>query len=123
MDPVSLVVGALAVGLSETVTSAVQDAYAGLRDALVRKLSRDRGEDGAAEQAVQALEVQAADPESLRTSVSAAGLATDEQILAAAQRVLQAADPAGARVGKYVVDLREAKAVQVGDNPTMTVNF
>ncbi|MEU4088750.1 hypothetical protein [Streptomyces aureus] len=123
MDPVSLVVDALAAGLSGTVTSGVQDAYAGLRDVLVRRLGRDRGEDGVAEQAVQALEGQAADPELLRTSVSADGLANDEQILDAAQRVLQVADPDGARVGKYVIDLREAKAVQVGDNPTMTVNF
>ena len=123
MDPVSLVVGALAAGLSETVTGAVQDAYAGLRDALVRRLRRDKGQDGSAEQAVEAIEAQVADRTTLRATVSTAGLATDEQVLAAAQQVLQAADPAGARVGKYVIDLREAKGVQVGDNPTMTINF
>jgi hypothetical protein len=105
------------------VTGAVQDAYAGLRDALVRRLRRDKGQDGPAEQAVRAIEAQAADPESLRATVGTAGLAADEQIMAAAQRVLQAADPAGARVGKYVIDLRDAKGVQVGDNPTMTITF
>lgn len=120
VDPVSLVVGALAVGLSETVTSAVQDAYGGLRDALVRRLRRSRGD---AEQVVLALEATTADREALRVAVSAADVASDEQVVAAAQRVLAAADPAGTRVGKYVVDLRGAKGVQVGDNPTMTVNF
>lgn len=123
MDPISLVVGALAAGLSNTVTSAVEDAYAGLRDALTRRLRRGRDEDASVEPEVRTIEAHAWDPESLRAAVSAAGVATDEQVVAAAQRVLAAADPAGAKVGKYVIDLREAKGVQVGDNPTMTINF
>jgi hypothetical protein len=123
MDPVSLVVGALAAGLSETMTSAVQDAYAGLRDALLRRLRQDHSENWPAEQAVQALEAQSGDPQLLRAVVSSAGLATDEQVVAAAQHVLQMADPTGARVGRYVIDLRGATGVQVGENPTMTINF
>jgi hypothetical protein len=138
VDPVSLVVAALAAGGSAVVTAAVQDAYAGLRDALVRRLRGDRGAGAPAEQAepaeqveraeraVRALEARAGETggaEPLRAAVVEAGVATDDQVLAAARRVLEAADPAGARVGKYVVDLRGAKGVQVGDNPSMTINF
>lgn len=124
MDPVSLVVGALVAGLSETVTSAAQDAYVAMRDALVRRLRRDRGvNESEAVQMVRALEAQTSDTEALRTAVGSAGVTTDEQVIAAAQEVLRAANPAGARVGKYVIDLRGTKGVQVGDNPTMTINF
>jgi hypothetical protein len=84
---------------SQGEPSAVQDAYAGLRDVLLR-LRREVGEAGSADQAVHALEAQAADPESLRTAVSRAGVATDAQVLAAAQRVLQATDPAGLGSGR-----------------------
>jgi hypothetical protein len=122
MDPVSLVTGALAAGLSETVSEAVQDAYRGLRDALIRRLRRD-GDETASEEVVQALEERADDVPALRAAVSEASVADDEEVVAAAARLLRAADPAGARVGKYVIDLRGAKGVQVGDNPSMTINF
>lgn len=120
MDPVSLVAGALAAGVSTTVTGAVQDAYAGLRSALLRRLRRGSG---SAEQAVRELEARAGDPASLSAVVSSVGVAADDRVVVAAQRVLQLADPAGAGLGKYVIDLREAKGVQVGDHPTMTINF
>jgi hypothetical protein len=49
------------------------------------------------------------------------GASGDEQILAAAERLLMLADPALA--AKYDVDLREAKGVQVGDHNTQTDTF
>jgi hypothetical protein len=126
MDPVSLVMGALAVGVSNVVTAGVQDAYTGLRSAVLRRVRRDRGGDERAEQVVRDLEHQASDAAAqpaLREAVDATGLAADEQVLAAARQVLTAADPAGARIGKYLVDLRDARGVQIGDNSTMTINF
>lgn len=122
MDPVSLVAGALAVGLSETVSGAVQDAYRGLRDALIRRLRRD-GDETSSEEVVRALEGRADDVPALRAAVSEASVTDDEEVVAAAARLLRAVDPDGARVGKYVIDLREAKGVQVGDNPSMTINL
>jgi len=113
MDPVEVVMGALGAGLSGTVTQAVQDAYAGLREVLLRRLRGDS-------QAVSTLEAQVAEPDALRVAVVESGLAADEQVLAAAGRVLQAA---GATVGKYVIDIGDAKGVQIGDNSTMTINF
>lgn len=124
MDPVSLIVAALAVGASNTVTTAVQDAYGVLRDALVRRLHRSPGHDANATlRALEAQATEAADHGSLRTQLTTAGVATDDQVLAAARAVLETVDPAGARVGKYVIDLRDATGVQVGDNPTMNLNF
>jgi len=122
MDPVSLVTGALAAGLSETVSGAVQDAYRGLRDALIRRLRRD-GDETSSEEVVRALEGRADDVPALRAAVSEASVADDEEVVAAAARLLRATDPTGARVGKYLIDLREAKGVQVGDNPSMNINF
>ena len=51
------------------------------------------------------------------------GVAGDGEVLVAAARLLRAVDPDGARVGKYVIDLRGAQGVQVGDNPSMNINF
>lgn len=122
MDPVSLVAGALAAGLSETVSGAVQDAYRGLRDALLRRLRRDR-DDTTSEQLVRELEARSADDRALTAAVAATGVAGDEEVVAAAGRLLQAADPDGATAGKYVIDLRGARGVQVGDNTTMHITF
>ncbi|GAA3905394.1 hypothetical protein [Actinoplanes auranticolor] len=124
MDPVSLIVGALAAGLSESVTGAVQDTYKGLRDALIRRIRRSNASPEVnAEQAVRALESKAADPQALHASIKATDLGDDPEVVSQARLVLEAADRAGIKVGKYVVDLREAKGVQVGDNPNMTINF
>ncbi|MFJ2081312.1 hypothetical protein ACIOBK_02090 [Micromonospora chokoriensis] len=127
MDPVSLVAGALAAGLSGTVTAAAQDAYEELRDLLVRRLSRNGREKASAEQQVQALEALAAngasDGETLRAAVTTAGVATDQDVLAGATRVLARADLASTRVGKYVNDLHDAKGVQIGDNSIMNIEF
>jgi hypothetical protein len=124
MDPVSLVAAALAVGLSETVTSAVRDSYAELRNALLRRLHRGQGGDVPdAEATVMSLEALHDTPEELRAGIRAAGVTSEQAVLGAARRVLLAAEHSGIQVGKYVVDLHDAKGVQVGDNPTMTITF
>ncbi|WP_138968474.1 hypothetical protein [Streptomyces sp. YIM 121038] len=44
------------------------------------------------------------------------GAADSEPIVSAAQRVLELTDPSGVANGKYLVDARQAKGVQVGDH-------
>jgi hypothetical protein len=123
MSAVELITAALAAGagagLKDSASTAVRDAYAGLRDLLRRRVGDHD------EQAVQALEADETEPgvwqarigEALTTS----GAADDEQVLAAARRLLAVADPALA--AKYQVDVREAKGVQVGDHNSQTNTF
>jgi hypothetical protein len=102
-------------GVTNTASAAVQDAYTGLRAALRRRLS---GRD----QAEQALEAQETAPDVWQARLGAdladSGADRDDAVLAAAQRLLTLVEPAGTRAGKYTVDLREAKGVQVGDGNT-----
>ncbi|MBV9380212.1 MAG: hypothetical protein JOY82_16770 [Streptosporangiaceae bacterium] len=116
MDPITLIVTALAagaaLGVTDTASSAVKDAYAGLK-ALVRKRLDGRPE----AELVLAKHEQA--PETWRAPLMAeldrAGADHDSGLVAAAEAFLHLIDAAGARAGKYTVDVRGAQAVQIGD--------
>ena len=114
----SLVVAALlagaGAGVSGAASAAVTDAYAGLRDLVRRRLgSRQPG-------AELVVDREHADSEAweaeLVPALTDAQIGRDRQVIAAAQHLLALVDPPGATAGKYAVDLREAKGVQVGDH-------
>lgn len=119
MDPITLIVTALAagaaLGVKDTASSAVEDAYAGLK-ALVRKRLGDRP-DG---ELVLARYEQA--PETWRAPLMAeldqAGAGNDSSLVAAAVALMRLVDEAGQRAGKYAVDVRGAQGVQIGDGNT-----
>jgi hypothetical protein len=124
VEPISLIVGALAAGtasgLTDTTTGAVKDAYAGLRHLVQRRFAGRRSAETALtehEEAPQVWKTQ------LLTELAAVGADTDMQIIAAAQRVMALVDQAGSASGKYLVDLRGAQAVQVGDHNSQTNTF
>src|ERR1700755_70682 len=116
MTGVEVILAALAAGstagLTEAVSTAVRDAYTGLRDALRRRL---RGRDDA----LRVLDVDGAEPQAWRAGLGAhlveSGAASDADIVAAAQRLLAAVDPAGTAAGKYRVDASHAGSVHVRD--------
>lgn len=116
MDPISMIVGALAAGatsgLQDTATDAVRGAYEGLRDLVKRRFTGRRVGEMALTEHEKAPEIWAAP---LSAELTAVGADTDPQIIAAAQRVMALIDEAGDRSGKYHVDLRGAQGVQVGD--------
>lgn len=124
MDPLSLIVAALtagaAAGLTDTTAGAVKDAYAGLRDLVLRRFAGHRV-------AQTALEEHEKSPQRCQAELSAelvaVGADTDTQIIAAAQWVMAVVDEAGSASGKYLVDLRGAQGVQVGDHNTQTNTF
>jgi RIP homotypic interaction motif len=117
MEPISLILTALVAGLAkgagQTAATTVRDAYAGLRGALARRLSGRRA-------AQDALEQYVADPEAWRGNLEVhlkqAGADRDQAVLDAATAVMRVADPAGARAGKYTINLAGAQGVQVGDH-------
>jgi hypothetical protein len=117
MDPIALIVSALAagagLGISDTASSAVKDAYAGLK-ALVRKRLAGRPD------AEMVLARHENAPETwqapLVAELAEAAAGQDADLVAAAQALMSLLDGEGARAGKYSVDVRGAQGVQVGDH-------
>jgi hypothetical protein len=116
MEPISLIVAALsagaAAGVTNTVTSVVNDAYAGLK-ALVRQrlTGRQAGE--------VALEHYETNPDAwgpILAAELADADAADCELLTAAQHLMALLDPDGVRTGRYQVDARRAQGVQIGDH-------
>ena len=116
MDPITLIVTALAAGaaagLQDSASSAVKSAYMGLKALVKRHVSgRPAGEVALAEYE-SAPEVW---ERPLTAELQAAGADRDEGLVAAAQVLMSLVDEAGSRAGKYAVDVRGAQGVQVGD--------
>jgi hypothetical protein len=116
MDPVTLIVTALAagavLGLKDTSSAAVKDAYAWLKALAVKRFAgRAGGELVLARHAA----APAAWEGSLSAELTAAGADRDGDLVAAAQALMKLADEAGFRLGKYSVDMRDSQGVQVGD--------
>jgi hypothetical protein len=116
VEPITLILAALAAGavkgVGETASAAVTDAYAALKNALRRRLAGKPA-------ALDAVDNYAEDPDEWRGNLEVhlrkAGADTDPDVVAAATAVMQQVDPDGSGSGKYLVDLRGASGVQVGD--------
>jgi len=116
MDPVTLIVGALAAGalrgVGDASSAAVQAASARLRSLVTSRLAGSPA-------AVTVLAEHDSDPETydeaLTVQLRERGLAQDESVIVAAQQLMALVDTVGSRNGKYTVDLRGAQGVQVGD--------
>lgn len=120
MDPIALIVTALAAGASAGAIEALKDdvrekakaAYAKLRGLAERRF---RG--NAAAELV--LAEYAADPETyqapLTKKLTEAGAAGDADLVAAATELMKLLDQQGARAGKYNVTITNAQGVQIGD--------
>jgi hypothetical protein len=124
MDPVTLIVAALAAGAasgaSEAATTAVRDAYQGLKRLVsVRFAGRKPAEVALAEHETDPDTWQAP----LAKQLLQTGADTDPDVIKAAQRLMELLDRAGTRAGKYTVDLRGSQAVQVGDHNRQLNNF
>jgi hypothetical protein len=124
VDPVTLIVTALAAGaasaVQDGVAQAVKDAYARLYGLVKARLTgRPKGELVLAEHA--------ADPQiweaPLAAELSVVGAAGDGELVAASQALLSLVDEAGARSEKYFVTVRDSQGVQVGDRNTQTNTF
>lgn len=112
IEAVELVVTALAAGAAagakDTATSAVKDAYTGLKSGVRRLVGRDELPD---------------DPGELAEELAEANVGADSAVLEAARAVLREADPEGTRAGKYHVTVTGSKGVQIGDGNTMNLDF
>ena len=124
MEPVSLIVAALAAGAvagaQSTASDAVKDAYKALKAAVQGLFRRKPSGRTALEQHEQK---PAAWEGALTAELVEAEADRREDLMRAAQQLLALIDEAGTRAGKYQVDLRGAQGVQVGDGNSMTNTF
>jgi hypothetical protein len=124
MDPITLIVTALAAGAAsgfkESASAAVMDAYEGLKG-LVRKRFAGR-RDGELVLARHA-EAPKAWEGPLAAELAAVGADQAPDLVAAAQAVMKLVDEAGSRAGKYTVAVRGSQGVQVGDYNTQHNTF
>jgi RIP homotypic interaction motif len=128
MDPITLIVTALAAGASGGAISALQDdvkgavvaAYGKLRGLVGRRVAGNPG-------AELALTEYEADPEHWETPLTAKltqlGAADDADLVAAAKELMELVDGSGARAGKYTVTIKNAKGVQFGDGNIQVNHF
>lgn len=95
-----MIVAALAAGAVKGEVASVGDAYRGLRSVLARVF-------GGSPSAEVVLAEHEADPDAWAAPLSKLlrdnGIDKDPQIVAAANRLLELADPRGSREGKYAV--------------------
>src|SRR3954451_7478567 len=121
MDPVTLVIAALAAGagagLKDAAGSAIKDAYNGLRAVLQRRFAGKPSAEVALTQYEQ-------DPSTwdkpLRKELTETGADGDAEALELAQKVLALVDRAGSNASKYIVDARYAQRFQIGEHNVQT---
>ncbi len=128
MDPITLIVAALAAGASTGAVSALQDdvkdavksAYAKLRGLVTKRVAGNQ----AAEVALAKYEANPKTWEApLTDELTELGAGDDAALVAAAKALMELVDQAGARVGKYNVTIRDSKGVQVGDGNIQVNRF
>ncbi len=124
MDPVSVVLAALAAGAAaaakDTASQAVKDAYAGLKALVKKRFEKQPHAD-------VALAEYEHDPDTwekpLQKSLVETGADQDEAVVRQAQQVLKLVNPQQAAQGKYNVQIGEGKGIVIGDNAQVTQTF
>lgn len=124
MEPVSIIMAALAAGAAagatEVATQAIKDAYEGLKALVLKRLEGKP----AAETALVEYEQ---DPETwekpLQKSLVEAGAGLDQALVDAAQQMLQLVQPQQVAQGKYNVQIGTAYGTVIGDQATVEQHF
>jgi hypothetical protein len=128
MDPITLIVAAIAAGastgavsaLQDDVTEAVKSAYAKLRGLVKKRVAGNP----AAELTLAEYEADPANWEApLAVKLKQVGAGDDAELVTAAKALMELVDQAGARAGKYNVSIKDSKGVQVGDGNIQVNRF
>jgi hypothetical protein len=127
MEPVTLILTALATGASAGAFEALKDdakekakaAYARLQGLVKKRVSgRPHGELALAEYASAPQKWEGL----LTAELTEAGAAQDGDLVGAAEALMKIIDHAGAKSGKYNVTIKDSKGVQVGDG-SFQINY
>ena len=121
MEPISLILAALVAGATKAASDIAPDAYKGLKALIVKKFAGNTN-------AKMVLEEHEQDPEiyeaPLKKKLIEAGADRDEEIINAAQELLEQLEPEKSGAGKFnVVFQGEVKGMQMGDRNTQTNTF
>ena len=123
IDGVELVVTALTAGAvagaKDTASTAVKDAYAGLKKLTARAL-RSSPDVEASAAALDAPQVRRSE---LVAALNAVDAGQDHELADAALALLRVVDSPNLGPAKYVIDVHDNKGVQIGDGNTMTINL
>jgi hypothetical protein len=124
MDPITLILAALAAGAvsgaKDVASEAVSDAYGALKSLVRRKLQGNPAQE-------MALEQHAEDPDTwnapLKKALTDSGADQDEAILAQAKALLEQIPP-GSEAQKYVTNVYGGKVTGwiQGDHAVLTIN-
>jgi hypothetical protein len=128
MDPITLIITALAAGASAGVIDALKDdvkgsvkaAYGRLRDLVKRRFQ------GNASAEIILAEYEA-DPMTyeapLTKKLAEAGAGDDVDLMAEAKALMELLNQEGAKSGKYNVTIKDSKGVQIGDGSLQINKF
>ncbi len=128
MDPITLIIGALAAGAATGGLDAVKDgakagvtaAYEKLRGLLRKRVAGNQ----AAEVALTKYETNPKSWEApLTDELRELDAGADLELVNAAKALMELVDAAGARAGKYNVTISNAQGFQVGDGNTQVNHF
>ena len=128
MDPITLIVAALAAGAASGALDTVKDgakagvkaAYEKLRGLAKRRVAGDPLGEMVLTEHATAPEIYAAP---LTAKLTEHGAAGDADLVDAAKALMELVDGAGARAGKYNVTVKGSKGVQVGDGNIQVNRF
>ena len=125
MDPVTLILTALTTGAAasakDVTGQAIKDAYNGLKTLIQHKLAGKPDAEMAFVQHEKKTEVWKAP---LEDGLKEAGVAQDQEIIAAAQQVMTLVQPQQAAMGKYNVQITgHVQGFAQGDHQQVTMNF
>jgi hypothetical protein len=116
MDPITLIVTALAAGatsgVSGTLSAAARDAYTNLVTLVKKRFAGRPDAELVLAKHENAPQIWQAP---LAAELGEAGADRDSDLLAAAKALMALVDAAGSLAGKYVVDVRGSQGVQIGD--------
>lgn len=121
MEPVSLILAALAFGGQAVADEAISDAYQGLKGFIKDKFAGDSEAETALERYEQQPE---ASQEQLRAALTRHNVGQDDEVVRAAQQVMTHVNPQQASQGKYNTQIAgEVKGMVQGDNAQVTMTF
>ncbi len=124
MDPVALIVTALAAGvasaLQDDAKGVVKAAFARLRTLVKERLAGRPGGEFVLTQHEQAPDIY---EKPLEYELKESGAAADSALISAAQELMKLLDGQGTAAGKHVVSVKNSAGVQVGDHNTQVNNY
>lgn len=128
MEPVTLILAALAAGASSGALGALTDeAKDAVKAAYANLLGLVKGRVAGRSDAELALDRYPRAPEKweavLSDELTGVGADDDAELLAAAKALLELVDQAGAKSGRYNVTISDSKGVYVGDHGSQVNRF